>query len=667
MSKQNYSLKNGEVFSDFEVMTPIGRGGMGEVYLAIDKKLQRKVALKVISAQHKTNPRALEIFFKEARILAQVNHPNVVSIFTLEEDGERPFIAMELVTGIELSKMLKNFTLPQREALEIATGLAKGLHCLQQNGIVHRDLKPQNIIIQPNLSPKILDFGIAESFNTEAVEFRQSRLVGTPLWTAPEIIFGEQASIESDIWSLGAIFYNIICGRNPLQNEFGEIIEDFDAFSSISIPIYVKQNIDLQFVMLIEKMLSLKPQNRPSNLGSLVSQLKYLLKSTSQQPLPSSVLFRALDNYRKAKKFLNPKVTNIYLLKKSLLEATLIELRIGKHKKSNTGLESMFAEPEELEHISLSLTSLTAAKHKFANTIQTEDAITLAQPQNIATPSRAQFLTKAVTYTFAMACLVFLGKSVSKSNWFKFLKTKNKVFSPVKSNAQLQLNKPTQSVRRVTSQFSEFDIGMNLPMTAELRLGTSESTYRLNTNSNGVPDFNFFPRLYWHPFIGANSYHIQVSLDKKFSKIVAQTTTAKTALIWSPAKPGKFFWRFKAKLNSGNDTRYSGVGTLWVKVPPVPLDSIKTQVTDKSILLEWPASLFTEAYQVSIVNIKEGHTLLLKSTLSPRLKFGRPSPGEYKVSIVSITLNGQPISDRSETLLIVNPDLGAPRLPSSSK
>jgi serine/threonine protein kinase/pimeloyl-ACP methyl ester carboxylesterase len=234
-----------ETFDHFTVLGPLGRGGMGQVFLARDTALDRKVALKFIAG---TDPESedRERFLVEARAIARLAHPNVVSIFRIGEVQDRPYIAYELVEGRTLDTLPKPLDWPT--ALRIATGLARGLAAVHRAGILHRDIKPANIILSHEGTVKLLDFGLAKLSSTEpeaGVEptpidveglgdpdgvtrllegpgadhagriTRPGTIMGTPAYLAPELWHGLLASPRSDVYALGLVLYELVTG--PLQ------------------------------------------------------------------------------------------------------------------------------------------------------------------------------------------------------------------------------------------------------------------------------------------------------------------------------------------------------------------------------------------------------------------------------------------------------------------
>ena len=219
------TLRPGTQLGAYQILRLIGRGGMGEVYEAFEAKLERRVALKVVAPLNPDEHDAEDLirrFLQEARTLAQVNHPNIVTIYTIDKIDNVQFIAMEYVEGVSFKELLKKFALSADEAAPLFIQMLEGLKCLHDNKIIHRDLKPHNLLLRSDGQVKLLDFGIAKKLVEAVGERTQTGVIaGTLPYMAPEVRIGVPASPRSDLWSLGAIFYECLVGR-PLAKVLQE-------------------------------------------------------------------------------------------------------------------------------------------------------------------------------------------------------------------------------------------------------------------------------------------------------------------------------------------------------------------------------------------------------------------------------------------------------------
>ena len=226
------SLEPGRKLAVYEVVALIGEGGMGEVYRARDTRLDRDVALKVLPAEMAADPERVDRFRREARAVAALNHPNIVTIYSVEEADGTHFLTMELVEGRTLDAILTGDGLSQERFLELAVPLADAVAAAHAKGITHRDLKPQNVMLGSDErgTLKVLDFGLArfaqatapsEQSSEAATMFhtQEGLAVGTVPYMSPEQIEGRQVNARSDIFSLGVMFYELATGRRPFEGD----------------------------------------------------------------------------------------------------------------------------------------------------------------------------------------------------------------------------------------------------------------------------------------------------------------------------------------------------------------------------------------------------------------------------------------------------------------
>jgi serine/threonine protein kinase len=213
----------------YEILSPLGAGGMGEVYRAKDTRLGRDVAIKVLPAAFVHDPDRLARFRREAQILASLNHPNIAIIHGLEESGDSCCLVMELVPGQTLAERLAVGALPVEEALPICIQIAEALAAAHHKGITHRDIKPANIKVMPDGRVKVLDFGLAKSFAEEdpgrdkanattlTAITQAGVILGTPAYMSPEQVRGKPADQRADIWAFGCVLYELITGKRAFS------------------------------------------------------------------------------------------------------------------------------------------------------------------------------------------------------------------------------------------------------------------------------------------------------------------------------------------------------------------------------------------------------------------------------------------------------------------
>jgi serine/threonine protein kinase len=231
-------LTSGSRLGAYEIQSPLGAGGMGEVYRATDTKLGRDVALKVLPAEMAHDPDRLARFRREAKALAQLDHPNIVTIYSVEESEGVHFLTMQLVEGQPLDRLIPQAGLPLEQIIEIAGALGDALAAAHEKGIVHRDLKPANVMVSNEGRVKVLDFGLAKDVNavnqddatmTSASRTEVGVVMGTPAYMSPEQTSGRPLDHRTDIFSLGVLLHEMATGRRPFEGGKGEWLQSSPA------------------------------------------------------------------------------------------------------------------------------------------------------------------------------------------------------------------------------------------------------------------------------------------------------------------------------------------------------------------------------------------------------------------------------------------------------
>ncbi len=225
------TLASGTKLGPYEIQSPLGAGGMGEVYRARDTRLAREVAIKVLPEAFARDADRLQRFEHEARVLSTVNHPKILAIHDVGSQGDLHYLVSELLEGQTLREKMDTSALSQRRATEYAMEMARGLAAAHDKGIVHRDLKPENVFITKDGRVKILDFGLAKQAIGAAGQSGQSAtmtgpaptqagtVMGTIGYMSPEQVRGQTVDHRSDIFSLGAILYEMVSGKRAFKGD----------------------------------------------------------------------------------------------------------------------------------------------------------------------------------------------------------------------------------------------------------------------------------------------------------------------------------------------------------------------------------------------------------------------------------------------------------------
>ncbi|MFN7930363.1 MAG: serine/threonine-protein kinase [Blastocatellia bacterium] len=302
----------GQRISHFQILAPLGKGGMGEVYLALDERLGRQVAIKLLLPEFTANKTFVERFDQEARAASALNHPNIITVYEIDEVNGLHFIATELVNGQTLRQLMNTEPLAPPLALALATQIVSALHAAHEAGIVHRDIKPENVMRREDGLVKVLDFGLAKLTETRKAEYgaRQEdaetlipdeakiprstfrlhpstvpgTVMGTVAYMSPEQAGGQAVDGRSDLFSLGVILYEMLTGRLPFGGAtVAEVLTNIlheepapVAWETLRVP--------TAFVRVIRKLLQKKPEDRYQSAQELSADLALL----SEQALPAN-------------------------------------------------------------------------------------------------------------------------------------------------------------------------------------------------------------------------------------------------------------------------------------------------------------------------------------------------------------------------------------------
>jgi len=282
-------METGTRLGPYEILEPLGAGGMGEVHRARDTKLDRDVAIKILPEGLGSDPDRLARFVREAKLLASLNHANIATIYGLEDAAGVRFIAMEVVEGETLAAHLERGPLPVEVALRAAARIADALEAAHDKGIIHRDLKPANVMLTVDWKVKVLDFGLAKAFEADpsAADLSQSPtsdaatqagvIMGTAAYMSPEQARGQPLDKRTDIWSFGCVLYEMLTGKSPfaagtLSDTMAEILKedpDWDALPA---------DVPREATRLLQRCLNKDPRQRLRDIGDARLEIDDILQ-----------------------------------------------------------------------------------------------------------------------------------------------------------------------------------------------------------------------------------------------------------------------------------------------------------------------------------------------------------------------------------------------------
>ena len=261
----------------YEVEELVGHGGMSSVYKARDALLERHVALKILHEQYSADDDFVERFKREARSVAQLQHPNIVTVIDRGEEDGRQYIVFEYIDGENLKEhVVRKGRLDVREALEIALEVARGLAFAHEQGLIHRDVKPQNILLNGDGRAKVTDFGIARTVDVDGMT-QTGTVLGTSNYIAPEQASGRRVDAHSDIYALGAVLYELLAGEVPFPGESFVVVAMKHMHEPAPSLLDVRGDISLRVAAAVDRALEKDPDHRFPTMDAFAAELQACL------------------------------------------------------------------------------------------------------------------------------------------------------------------------------------------------------------------------------------------------------------------------------------------------------------------------------------------------------------------------------------------------------
>ncbi|HET9323528.1 MAG TPA: protein kinase [Gaiellaceae bacterium] len=271
-------MTQGEVIAGrYDLLELIGKGGMSSVWKAHDRLLDRQIAIKVLHPQYTEDEEYVERFRREARSVAQLSHPNIVTVIDRGEDAGRQFIVFEYVEGENLKQLLRRTgPMPVRDALVLALQMARALSFAHGRGLIHRDVKPQNVLLNADGQAKMTDFGIAREVDVQGVTITGT-VLGTSEYIAPEQARGQHVDAQTDVYSLGVVLYELLAGAVPYEGETFVTV----ALKHVNEPtpnlLEQRADVPVRVARAVERAMAKSPDDRFESMDELVDELETCL------------------------------------------------------------------------------------------------------------------------------------------------------------------------------------------------------------------------------------------------------------------------------------------------------------------------------------------------------------------------------------------------------
>ena len=272
----------GQTISHYKILEKLGEGGMGVVYKATDTKLGRTVALKFLAADRLENEEHKARFRREARAAAALDHPNICTVYEIDEADGQTFLAMPYLEGSTVRQKVKQHPLKLDEALDIAIQAGEGLRAAHAKGIVHRDIKSANLMVSPQGQVKVMDFGLAQAAD-QSLLTKTETLLGTPVYMSPEQAQRLPTDRRTDIWSLGIVIYEMLIGRTPFEGEreqavlYGIVQEEPEPITS------QRARVPLDLDWVVSKALAKDAGERYQHIDEMLVDLRAVARQVAEE------------------------------------------------------------------------------------------------------------------------------------------------------------------------------------------------------------------------------------------------------------------------------------------------------------------------------------------------------------------------------------------------
>ncbi|MCA9882227.1 MAG: protein kinase [Anaerolineae bacterium] len=305
-------LESGDTIGAYRIIERIGQGGMATVYRAHHERLGRDVAIKIMHPTFLSDDNFMARFSREARIVAGLDHPNIVPIFDFSEHNGLPYLVMRYIAGPTLKFLAMKEGLTLQNVADILTQVASGMDYAHSQGVLHRDMKPSNIIIEHNTRAYITDFGLARIAQAGESTISHDMMLGTPYYISPEQAQGERTlTHHTDIYSLGVILYELVTGQVPFSGDTPYAIVHGHIYTPPPSPLVINPELPEPVEAVLMKALAKEPQQRYNSAGAMIEAFKAAMKGVDPNEPISSVMMKPPEQITRNRAPANEPVTSL--------------------------------------------------------------------------------------------------------------------------------------------------------------------------------------------------------------------------------------------------------------------------------------------------------------------------------------------------------------------
>lgn len=556
-------IKPGNKIEDFLILRLIAKGGMGEVYEAYEQTLDRKVALKVVSQSANNAADLIRRFKREARILAKVNHPNIVTVYSIKAKDDLQYLSMELVEGVSFKDFLMEYPLSLPMALSLFQRSLAAVQVVHNLNIIHRDLKPSNILFTMNGEIKILDFGIA-MFN--GADSDKGIVVGSPPYMAPELNDGYSASWSTECWSLGTILYELITREMLFRrvHEGAVVMTDAD-----------KDMIPESVLNIIEKACAKDPKARYENIEEFMTDLTAC----------ASEMTEVTDNHKLR---LQAQVKELLNRARCMIDTQIASLAVPQMTMLQTQATKLVPPPMPKIPDNINDISASTIVHKK------KQSTAAAQPPPNLFPMAPKPRSPWVYAVPAIALIVGAGYLAIN-------------FKP---SADSVAQSSQVAPKAVKAEEPKSEVKAEPPKAAEPVAAADGSIQQL---SPAKDEYIFAEKkrveFKWNQNLKAKDFRLEIASDANFEKIVVKEAISGNSFAWKkPLKSGTYFWRLwpvnSAKTHSVTSLNFFMLDTKSIQ-PESPRARHEFNAdTDSGAQVEfkWECKAGIDHYQIEIAN-----------------------------------------------------------------